>query len=156
MTTASMVASLARLRLAGGQRAMARVRLVFEGRQHGTDALARLLREPPARRLELDLVALAVPRVPGGVRLRLGDARATEWVMAAANGALDEMGAVLAGASIPYRAHVEVGTHRRALQAALREGEADFYVVATGWPRWYVAWLAGNRGNARPDRMFVA
>lgn len=156
MTTVSMVAPVAPPRLAGGPRATARVRLVFEGRQRGIEALARLLREPPARRLDFDLVALAVPRVPGGVRLRLGDARATEWVIAAANGALDEMGAALAGANIPYRAHVEVGPLPRALRAALRAGDADLYMVSVGWPRWCVAWLAGNRGIARPDRMFVA
>ncbi len=159
MTVAAPPGTSASPRVAPAAGTSARVRLVFEGRQRGLCALARLLRERPAPRLEVELVALAVPRVPGTVPVYLGGAAATDWVMAAARGALDELAALLAREGIACRTRIELGTPFRALRAAVREGGVDLVFVATGGPRWWIAWLARRRGDRAPAssaRMIVA
>ncbi|MFO1397217.1 MAG: hypothetical protein U1F48_09145 [Burkholderiales bacterium] len=131
---------------------------MFEGRERGCRALARLLDDGPARPAAIELVALAVPRVPGRVRMHLGTDAAIELATAAARSALAELGDTLARDGIAYRTRIEVGTLRQALQAALAGDDADAHVVAIGLQRWIVALLA-RRAFARPprnDRVIVA
>lgn len=156
MTVASLPEAVALPRAAATAPAIARVRLVFEGREHGHRAVARLLREPPAAHVEVELVALAVPRVPGAVRVHLAGAAATEWVIAAARGALDELAAILAAKGVACRARIATGTLSHALRNALGEGDADLVVVATGMPRWRIAWVLRDRLPAASARMIVA
>lgn len=133
------------------------MRLVFEGRERGCRTLERLLRDASTRVRDFELVALAVPRVPGGVRRHLDDACATAWVIAAADGALEEMGAMLASRGLPYRTRVEAGTLARATRASLQDDAVDVCVVATGWPRWRIAWLLQGRDTcAWGTRLVVA
>ncbi len=152
MTVTAMAVTLSSPVVATTARAATRARIVFEGRERGCRALAELLRARPDHRMEVELVALAVPRVPGSVRLHLGDAAATEQVIAAARGALEAMETLLAREGIACRTRIEVGALPRAMRAALHDTDADLDVVAIGWPRWRIAWLARRQGGRTPPR----
>ena len=126
---------------------MARVLIPFADPDHGERAVRQVLAEPPDPGLEVLLLAVVEPLVPGKVSLYLSRARAESLCAAAAVRWLHALEATLDAARVPHKSEVALGRPADVIARAARERDVDRVVLGTHDRRLATAWLRGRRSR---------
>lgn len=127
---------------------MGKVLVPFAHPTDGERAVRWLLAHTPkSEALEVELCVIVDPLTPGKVAIYLSPERAEALARDAAVRWIEELGALLVSAGIPYRWEVKVGRVSRQIKAAMRRSDVDRVLVPARVPRWLSAFRAAKRSG---------
>jgi hypothetical protein len=115
---------------------MTKVLVPFTDPDSAERALRRLLEEPPAGPLEVELLAIAEPPNLTTVRRFVSARTGEEVARAAAVCWIARLGPLLQEANVPFHARVVVGNAPAEIEAALHRTDVDRVLVSATAPRW--------------------
>jgi hypothetical protein len=118
---------------------MNRVLIPFTDPESAERAVRKLLDEAPSPALEVELLAVVEPLVPGKVRVFLSPERAEALARAAAARWLARIEALLDAANIRHRSEIAVGRPAAVIDAALRRPNIDRVLLPARHSRWLSA-----------------
>ena len=118
---------------------MIKVLVPFTDPDSAERALRRLLEEPPAGPLEVELLAIAEPPNLTTVRRFVSARTGEEVARAAAVCWIARLGPLLQAANVPFHARVVVGNAPAEIEAALHRTDVDRVLVSATAPRWSAA-----------------
>jgi hypothetical protein len=125
---------------------MARVLIPFSDLASGERALERLLARPRDPRLEVELLAIVDPLIPGRIPMIVSRERAEAQASRAARRWLERLEPKLEDARIAYRSHIAMGARGAVLRQAGTRPDIDEVLLGTGvrdplgrWRRRFVA-----------------
>jgi hypothetical protein len=124
---------------------MNRVLIPFTDPESAERAVRKLLDEAPSPALEVELLAVVEPLVPGKVRVFLSPERAECLARAAAERWLARIEALLDAANIRHRSEIAVGRPAAVIDAALRRPNIDRVLLPARRSRWLSAATAAER-----------
>jgi hypothetical protein len=124
---------------------MNRVLIPFTDPESAERAVRKLLDEAPSPALEVELLAVIEPLVPGKVRVFLSPERAEGLARAAAERWLARLEALLDAANIRHRSEIAVGRPAAVIEAALRRPNIDRVLLPARHSRWLSAATAAER-----------
>ena len=104
---------------------MVRVLIPFTDPESAERAVRRLLDEPRRSALEVELLAIVEPLVPGKVPIYLTRRRADSLARAAAQSWIDRAGAQLRARGVPCRGFVALGRPKELIDAAVSRDDVD-------------------------------
>jgi hypothetical protein len=118
---------------------MIKVLVPFTDPDSAERALRRLLEEPPAGPLEVELLAIAEPPNLTTVRRFVSGPTGEQVARAAALCWIARLGPLLQAAKVPFHARVVVGNAPAEIEAALHRTDVDRVLVSATAPRWSAA-----------------